>query len=67
MWMTVCGKCGWTSGEAYLKSVAEAIGKVHEEDNAGHKVVTKQVSTFGSEPEGREDSEHQKGDVSSPD
>jgi len=59
MWMTVCGKCGWTSGEAYLKSVAEAIGKVHEEDNAGHKVVTKQVSTFGSEPEGKEDSERQ--------
>jgi len=60
MWITVCGKCGWTSGEAYLKSVAEAIGKVHEEDNAGHKVVTKQVSTFGSEPEGREDSEGQR-------
>ena len=58
-WMTVCGQCGWTSGEAYLKSVAEAIGKVHEEDNAGHKVVTKQVSTFGSEPEGKEDSERQ--------
>lgn len=57
MWKTVCRKCGWTSGEAYLKSVAEAIGKVHEEDNAGHKVEAKQVPTFGSESEGKEDSE----------
>ena len=47
MWKTVCQKCEWTSGEAYLQSVAEAIGKLHEEDNAGHKVVMKQVSTFG--------------------
>ncbi len=59
MWKTVCPKCGWTSGEAYLQSVAEAIGRVHEEDNAGHKVVMKQVSTFGSEPEAKEDSEPQ--------
>ncbi len=57
MWKTVCPKCGWTSGEAYLQSVAEAIGRVHEEDNAGHKVVMKQVSTFGSGLEGKEDSE----------
>jgi hypothetical protein len=56
MWKSVCQKCGWTSGEAYLKSVAEAIGKVHEEDNAGHKTEMKQVSTFGSEPEGKVDS-----------
>lgn len=47
MWKTVCQQCGWTSGEAYLQSVAETIGKLHEEDNAGHKVVMKQVSTFG--------------------
>ncbi len=59
MWKTVCPKCGWTSGEAYLRSVAEAIGRVHEEDNAGHKVEMKQVSTFGSEPEGGENSEPQ--------
>ncbi len=54
MWKTVCRKCKWTSGEAYLKSVAEAIGRVHEEDHAGHKVVMKQVATFGSEHEGHE-------------
>jgi hypothetical protein len=59
MWKTVCPKCGWTSGETYLQSVAEAIGRVHEEDNAGHNVVMKQVSTFGSGLEGKEDSEPQ--------
>jgi hypothetical protein len=48
MWKTVCQQCKWTSGEAYLKSVAEGIGKLHEEDHAGHRVVTKEVSTFGS-------------------
>lgn len=57
MWKVVCGNCGWTSGEAYLQSVAEAMGKVHEEDNAGHKVVMKQVATFASDLEGKEDSE----------
>lgn len=57
MWMSVCRKCSWTSGEAYLKSVAEAIGKVHEEDHAGHKTEMKQVSTFGSGREGKEDPE----------
>ena len=57
MWKSVCRKCKWTSGEAYLKSVAEAIGRVHEEDNAGHKTEMKQVSTFGSDLEGKEDSE----------
>ena len=57
MWMTVCQKCRWTSGESYLKSIADAIGKVHEEDNAGHKVVAKQVATFSSDLEGKEDSE----------
>lgn len=59
MWKTVCRNCEWTSGEAYLKSVAEAMGKLHVEDNAGHNVVTKQVATFGSEPEGKDDSEIQ--------
>ncbi len=59
MWKTVCRECGWTSGEAYLQSVAEAIGRVHEEDNAGHKVVMKQVSTFGSGLEEKQDSEPQ--------
>ncbi len=57
MWKTVCRECGWTSGESYLESVAEAIGRVHEEDNAGHKVVMKQVSTFASDLEGKEGSE----------
>ena len=56
MWMTVCQKCRWTSGEAYLKSVAEAIGKVHEEDHAGHKVVMEKVSTLGRGLGGKEDS-----------
>jgi len=55
MWMSVCRKCEWTSGETYLKSVAEAIGRVHEEDNAGHTVEMKQVSTFGGGPEGKDD------------
>ncbi len=57
MWKSVCRKCKWTSGEAYLKSVAEAIGKVHEEDHAGHKVVMKQVATFGSAHEEHEEHE----------
>jgi hypothetical protein len=52
MWKSVCQKCGWSSGEAYLQSVAEAIGRVHEEDNKGHKVMMKEVPTFGSDPEG---------------
>ena len=60
MWKTVCQKCGWTSGEAYLKSVADAIGKLHEEDNAGHTVVAKEVATFGSETEGKKDSDVEK-------
>ena len=55
MWKTVCKKCGWTSGEAYLQSVAEAIGRVHEQDNVGHKVEMKQVSMFGGEPEEKND------------
>jgi hypothetical protein len=59
MWKTVCRECGWTSGEAYLKSVAEAIGKLHVEDNAGHRVVMEEVSTFGSGLEGKENSEPQ--------
>ena len=57
MWKTDCRTCGWTSGEAFLKSVAEAIGKLHEEDNPGHKVEMKQVSTFGSGLEGKDDPE----------
>lgn len=60
MWKTVCQQCKWTSGEAYLQSVAEAIGKLHEEDNAGHKVVMKQVSTFGTGVEEEENSGPQK-------
>jgi hypothetical protein len=28
--------------------VAETIGKLHEEDQAGHKVVMMEVSTFGT-------------------
>jgi hypothetical protein len=60
MWKTVCQKCEWTSGEAYLQSVAEAIGKLHEEDHAGHKVVMKQVSTFGTGVEEEENSGPQK-------
>jgi hypothetical protein len=66
MWKTVCQKCGWTSGEAYLQSVAEAIGKLHEEDNAGHKVVMKQVSTFGTGVEEEENSGPQKPGPSKP-
>lgn len=55
MWKTVCRVCGWTSGESYLQLIAEAIGKVHEEDNTGHTVVKKEVSTFASDLEGKED------------
>jgi hypothetical protein len=54
MWKSKCQTCEWTSGEAYLKSVAQAIGKLHEEDNAGHKVAMKQVSTFDSGVEEKE-------------
>ena len=57
MWLTLCQKCGWTSGEAYLKSVAEAIGKVHEQDHAGHMVVIEKVSTLGRKLARKEDSE----------
>ena len=66
MWKTVCQQCRWTSGEAYLQSVAEAIGKLHEEDNAGHKVVMKQVSAFGAGVEEEENSEPQKPGPSKP-
>jgi hypothetical protein len=59
MWKTVCPKCGWTSGETFLQSVADAIGRLHEEDNPEHKVVMKQVATFGSGLQGEEDSEPQ--------
>jgi hypothetical protein len=59
MWKTVCKKCGWTSGEAYLKSVAESIGILHQQDNAGHSVVMQRVATFGAEPEAKDDSEAQ--------
>jgi len=66
MWKSVCQKCGWTSGEAYLQSVAEAIGKLHEEDNAGHKVVMRQVSTFGTAVGEEENSGPQKPGPSKP-
>ena len=66
MWKTVCQQCRWTSGEAYLQSVAEAIGKLHEEDNAGHKVVMKQVSAFGAGVEEEENSGPQKPGPSKP-
>jgi hypothetical protein len=57
MWKTVCQQCKWTSGEAYLQSVAEAIGKLHEEDNVGHKVAMKEVSTFGRGLDEKDDPE----------
>ena len=66
MWKTVCQTCEWTSGEAYLRSVAEAIGKLHEEDKAGHKVVIKEVSAFGTGAEEEDNSEPQKPGRSKP-
>ena len=66
MWKTVCQQCGWTSGEAYLQSVAAAIGKLHEEDNAGHKVAMKEVSTFGRGPDEKDDSKPQGSGPSKP-
>ncbi len=48
MWKAVCPKCGWSSGEAYLQSVADAIGKVHEQDNVGHKVEMQETPSFGT-------------------
>ena len=50
MWKAVCQNCKWTSGEGYLQSVIEAVGKLHEEDNAGHKIVMKEVPSFGFGP-----------------
>jgi len=44
MWKAVCQQCEWHSGETYLKSVAESIGKVHQEDHAGHMVTLEEVS-----------------------
>jgi hypothetical protein len=66
MWKTVCQQCGWASGEAYLRSVAEAIGKLHEDDNAGHRVVMKETRTFGSGPEEEEGSKPQRPGPSKP-
>jgi len=66
MWKAKCQSCEWTSGEAYLQSVAQAIGKLHEDDNAGHKVVMKQVSTFGAGDEEEENSRPQKPGPSKP-
>ena len=57
MWRTVCQNCEWESGEAYSQSVAETIGRLHEEDHAGHKVVMKHLTTFGSDLEGTVNSE----------
>jgi hypothetical protein len=51
MWKTVCRECAWTSGPAYLKSVAASIGRIHEEDHAGHRVETEQVATFEDAPQ----------------
>ncbi len=56
MWKTVCRNCGWTSGETYLRSVAEAIGKVHEEDQPGHRVSTKEIAKARRTAEPKEDS-----------
>jgi hypothetical protein len=46
--------------------VAEAIGKLHEEDKAGHKVVMKEVSAFGTGAEEEDNSEPQKPGPSKP-
>ena len=59
MWKTVCKQCEWTSGETYLKSVADSIGILHEQDNSGHTVVMQRVATFGAEPEAEDGSEPQ--------
>ena len=59
MWKTVCQQCEWASGEAYLRSVAETIGKLHEDDNAGHHVVMKEIQTYGGGPEEEEGSKSQ--------
>ena len=66
MWKTACQQCGWESGGAYLRSVAETIGKLHEEDQAGHKVVMMEVSTFGTGVEEEENSGSQKPGSSKP-
>jgi hypothetical protein len=44
MWRVVCTKCDWHSGEVYLQSMAVSIGRVHEEDNAGHKVTLEEIA-----------------------
>lgn len=62
MWKAVCQQCAWTSGEAYLQSVAEVIGKMHEDGNAGHKVAMKEAWRFGDEHEGDESAKPQKPD-----
>lgn len=43
MWVAVCRDCVWSSGEAYLRSVADYMATVHVEDHAGHKVVVRQA------------------------
>jgi hypothetical protein len=42
------------------------MGKLHEEDQAGHKVVMKEVSTFGTGVEEEDNSEPQKPGPSKP-
>ncbi len=43
MWMAVCRKCAWVSRRCVSKDAAEALGQLHEQDNARHGVVLKEV------------------------
>ena len=44
MWETVCvaANCNWSSKTRQLREAAIVLGRLHEEDYPGHKVVLKE-------------------------
>lgn len=66
MWKAVCQTCGWASGEAYVQSVAEVIGEMHEVGDTGRKTVLKQARTFENGLEEKEGSGPQESKPSKP-
>jgi hypothetical protein len=44
VWQTVCRNCRWTSGQRATRDEADAMGKLHEQDNPGHFVEMKEIT-----------------------
>ena len=57
MWQVTCRNCRWTSGNRIIKNAAEILGRLHEEDDPGHAVELKEVSTFKTGTESPEPAE----------